>query len=158
MLIYCDKCPDPVDLYHPGCLEHVKDQQILICQECISGVTNTEDNTLLTRENDLATTDTTKPTMRRPEELKGIEEVASRHSDFMSISSSSSHSSSSSSSSTSSSTTSHAQVYVNTPRTRTLPHLKQTNTQQIISTEKKNIALTDKGTESKESQAARRCL
>ena len=150
MLIYCDKCPDPVDLYHPGCLEHVKDQQIRICQECVSGVTNTEDNTLPTRENDLATTDITKPTMRRPEESKGIEEVASRHSDFMSISSSSSHSSSSSS--TSSSTTSHAQVYVNTPRTRTLPHLKQTNTQQIITTETKISPLQTRGQRAKKAK------
>jgi hypothetical protein len=151
MLIYCDRCPDPVDLYHPGCLEHVKDLQIRICQECLSGVTNTRGGkTLLTRDNEPTKTDTTKTIKGKPEESKHMEEVASHHSELMSISSSSSHSSSSST--TSLSTTSHAQVYVNTPRTRTLPHLKQTNTTQIITIEKEISPLQTRGQRAKKAK------
>ena len=132
MLIYCDKCPDPVDLYHASCLEYVAESKIRICQECVSGVENR--NTPPTSADQPTKTNDVTQSTETNDAPHMLAEVASHHSEFMSISSTSSDTSSKSASS-SSSVASYKPTYTATPRTRTLPHLNQTKSTQPKPTE-----------------------
>ena len=80
MLIYCDKCPTPIDLYHPDCLHHDKDSQTRICQECVSGVTSGVVDAPPTIGSDAHRTDNPFEDAGRETNEEHIEEVASHHS------------------------------------------------------------------------------
>ena len=127
MLIYCDKCPTPVDLYHPDCLHHDKDSQTRICQGCVSGVTGSIVEAPPTTRSDSQRTGNPVDDAVHKTNEEHIEEVASHHSTPMSISSSSSSGSSSSSSVEPYNPTYPISSTAGTPRARTLPSLKPSN-------------------------------
>jgi hypothetical protein len=142
MLIYCDKCPDPTDLYHPDCLHHDKDAQTRICQECRSGGTMTDGalDALSTTGSDLHKTGNSSDAKGQTTKDENIEEVASHHSTQMSISSSSSSHSSSSSSVEPYNPTYPNSSTTGTPRTRTLPNLQASNSRNATASDLPEIS------------------